>query len=152
LRTLAIPLRQGRWFDRRDGPETPRVTVISEAMASREFPGENPVGRQLYHGNHNVNPPMEIIGVVADVRYEGLDRPGSPAFYELSDQVPFRPMWLLVRTAQPAQTVIAPVRSQIRSLDPDVPVDRIGTMTEALSESVSLPRFRSFLMTAFAAS
>ena len=60
-------------------------------------------------------------------------------------------MWLLVRTQGDAAASASAVRHQIHSLDPNVPVDRVGTMAQALSDSVSLPRFRSILMTVFAA-
>jgi putative ABC transport system permease protein len=121
-------------------------------MARRHFPGENPVGQRLKHGHRSLaNPYMEIIGVVGDVKYLGLDNEPTPVYYELSAQVPSRPMWLLVRTHGDAESVAAAVRAEIRSLDPNVPVDRFGTMAQALSESVSLPRFRSLLMGVFAA-
>ncbi|MEX2263379.1 MAG: ABC transporter permease [Bryobacteraceae bacterium] len=152
FRTLGIPLLRGRWFDGRDRADSPRVTVISEAMARRHFPGENPVGQRLKHGHRSLaNPYMEIIGVVGDVKYQGLDSENTLVYYELTSQVPSRPMWLLVRTRGDAQALAPAVRQEIRSLDPGVPIDRVGTMSQALSESVSLPRFRSLLMTVFAA-
>ena len=121
-------------------------------MARRHFPGENPVGQRLKHGHRSLaNPYMEIIGVVGNVKYLGLDNENTPVYYELSAQVPARPMWLLVRTKGDAQSLASAVRGEIRNLDPNVPVDRVGTMAQALSESVALPRFRSFLMSVFAA-
>jgi putative ABC transport system permease protein len=151
FKTLGIPLLRGRWFDGRDRADSPRVTVISEAMARRHFAGENPVGQRLKHGHRSLaNPYMEIIGVVGDVKYLGLDNQATPVYYQLSAQVPSRPMWLLVRTKGDAQSMASAVRGEIRSLDSDVPVDRVGTMAQALAESVSLPRFRSFLMGVFA--
>lgn len=144
--TLGIPLLRGRWFDERDQRDSPRVTIISEALARRHFPGENPVGRRLKHGSY-----MEIIGVVGDVKYQGVHNEDTPAYYELSAQVPTRPMWLLVRGRGDVQTLTMAIRREIRSLDPDVPVDRVGTMAQVLAESVSLPRFRSLLMSVFAA-
>jgi predicted permease len=93
LKTLGIPLLRGRWFGGRDRADTPRVTVISEAMARRHFPGENPVGQRLKHGSRSLaNPYMEIAGVVGDVKYQGLDQEHEPVYYELSSQVPSRPM------------------------------------------------------------
>ena len=152
FKTLGIPLIRGRWFDNRDTADSPRVTVISETMARRYFLNEDPIGRRLKHGGRALtNPYMEIIGVVGDVKYQGLDGENEPVYYEASSQVPARPMWVLVRTHADAQSVISAVRKEIRELDPDVPVARVGTMAEALSESVSLPRFRALLMGIFAA-
>jgi putative ABC transport system permease protein len=84
------------------------------------------------------------------VKYQGLELDAEPVFYQLASQSPFWDMWLLVRTRGRADALAPMVRQEIRALDPGVPVDRIGTMTDALAESVSLPRFRSLLMTTFA--
>jgi predicted permease len=153
-KTLGIPLLRGRWFDGQDRADTPRVTVISESMARKHFSGENPVGRRMKYGGptQSWHPYMEIIGVVGDVKYLGLDRDSGAVFYELSFRIPFRDMWLLVRTQGEAQPLAAAVRREIHSLDPNVPVDRVGTMAQALADSVTLPRFRSLLMGVFAAS
>lgn len=94
---------------------------------------------------------MKIIGVVASVKYQGVHNEDTPVYYELSAQVPARPMWLLVRVNGDAQALTAAVRREIRNLDPNVPIDRFGTMAGAMGQSVSLPRFRSFLMGVFAA-
>ena len=85
FKTLGIPLLRGRWFDRRDTADSPRVTVISETMARRHFPGEDPIGRGLKHGGRALtNPYMEIIGVVGDVKYQGLGGENEPVYYEVS--------------------------------------------------------------------
>ncbi|MEX2263378.1 MAG: ABC transporter permease [Bryobacteraceae bacterium] len=152
-KTLGVPLLRGRWFDSRDRADTPRVTVISESMARKHFSGENPVGRRMKYGGptQTWHPYMEIIGVVGDVKYLGLDRDSGAVFYELSLRMPLRDMWLLVRTQGETQPLAAAVRREIHGLDPNVPVDRVDTMARALAESVALPRFRSLLMAVFAA-
>jgi putative ABC transport system permease protein len=153
-KTLGIRLLGGRWFDGTDRADSPRVTVISQSMADRHFAGENPVGRRMKFGGptQTSHPYMEIIGVVDDVKYRGLERDSGAVFYELFFRIPFRDMWLLVRTTNEVQPLAAAVRREIRRLDPNVPVDRVGTMADALANSVTLPRFRSFLMAVFAAS
>ena len=145
FKALGVPLLRGRWFDHQDTADSKPVTVISDAMVRRHFPGENPIGQRLKQSG---SPYMEIVGVVGDVKYQGLDRENEPAFYQLS----FRggDMWLLVRTRGDAQAMAAVVRQEIRALDAGVPVDRVGAMAQALAESVSLQRFRSLLMTVFA--
>ncbi|MGH9627770.1 MAG: ADOP family duplicated permease, partial [Bryobacteraceae bacterium] len=154
LKTLGIPLLQGRWFDSSDRADTPRVTVISEGMARKHFSGEDPVGRRIKYGgpSQTWHPYMEIIGVVGDVKYLGVDRDSGAVFYELFFQMPLRDMWLVVRTHGEAQALAAAVRREIQSLDPNVPIDRVGTLADALADSVTLPRFRSLLMAVFAAS
>jgi putative ABC transport system permease protein len=147
FKTLGIPLLRGRSFDRQDTPSSPRVTVISDAMARRHFVSENPIGQRIRFGGQS----LEIIGVVGDVRYRGLHRDNEPTFYQLASQAERgEDMWLLMRTSRNAGALSATVRQEIRSLDPGVPVDRIGTMAGALSQSVALLHFRSLLMTVFA--
>jgi predicted permease len=152
FKTLGIPLVRGRVFDQRDTANSPRVTVISTAMARRHFPGEDPIGQRLKHGGRSLkNPWMEIVGIVGDAKYQGLGEEPAPVYYELSVQVPFRPMWLVVRTKTDARALAPAVREEIRKLDSDVVAERVTTMADAVSASVSMPRFRSLLMTAFAA-
>jgi putative ABC transport system permease protein len=145
--TLGIPLRSGRWFSDADLPGGAPVAVVSEALARRDFPGENPIGQRIRYGRL-----LEIVGVVGDVKYRGLHRDDEPTFYQLaSQQSELWDLWLMVRLTGHAQGQIAAVRQAVRELDPGVPVDRIGTMASAMSESIALSRFRSFLMTTFAA-
>jgi putative ABC transport system permease protein len=146
FRALGIPLLRGRWFDYQDTATSPRVTVISDAMARRHFPGENPLGQRLRFWGQ----PLEIVGVVGDVKYQGLERENEPIFYQLSSQNQSWDMWLVLRTQGGPQALAETIRREIRGLDSNVPVDRIGTMGQVLSESVALPRFRSLLMTVFA--
>jgi putative ABC transport system permease protein len=151
FRTLQIPLLRGRNFDDRDTPTSPPVTIISENLARRYFPGEDPVGKRLKHGGpQSTNPCMEIVGVVADVKYEGAGSPDEPVYYESSSQVPGRPMWLVVRTHHDPHPLIPAIRNRVAALDGNVPISHIGTMDESMYASVALPRFRSILMGAFA--
>jgi putative ABC transport system permease protein len=151
FRTLGIPVLRGRVFDRRDKPGSPGVVVISEALARKYFPGENPIGQRLKHGGPSLNNPYsEIIGVVADVKYQGLAGETAPVYYESADQYSSPPMWLVVRTAGPARQWLTAVRAEIRAIDRNVPVARAGSMEDALHESVALPQFRTAVMAIFA--
>ena len=151
--TLGIPVLRGRVFGRRDKPGSPGVVVISEALARRYFPGEDPIGKRLKHGGPSLNNPYwEIIGVVADVKYEGLGGELVPVYYESADQYTAGPMWLVVRTAGHAQHWLTAARAEIRAIDPNVPVARAGSMEEALHESIAIPQFRTTVMVIFAVS
>jgi hypothetical protein len=91
------------------------VTVISDAtMARRHFARENLVGQRFRYGGR----PLEIIGVVGDVKYQGLERENEPVFYQLSSHAQCWDMWLLVRPLGDSQALTATVRNEIRSLDP----------------------------------
>lgn len=151
FKTLQVPLLRGRLFDDRDTPTSPPVTVISENLARRYFPGEDPVGKHLKHGGpQSNNPYMEIVGVVADVKYEGAGAPDEPVYYESSSQNPDRPMWLVVRSNEDPHQLIPAIRNRVAALDGNVPISHTGTMDESMYASVALPRFRSILMGAFA--
>lgn len=150
LKTLGIRLLRGRWFDRGDHLESARVTVISDALARQFLPGEDPVGKRLPH--RPGSPFMEIVGVVSDVKYQGLHNRAAVVYYESSAQVPTRSMWLLVRSpGSDAAALVMDVRREISTLDANVPVERVKTMSQGLADSVSSPRFRSMLMAVFAA-
>jgi hypothetical protein len=128
-----------------------RVTIVSQDLARRYFPGEDPIGKRLKHGGpQSTNPYMEIVGVVGDVKYQGVAVPDEPVYYEASSQSPERPMWLVVRAQSDAHLLISAIRSNIEAIDSNVPVSNVGTMAEAMYETVALPRFRSVLMGAFA--
>jgi predicted permease len=149
--TLGIPLLRGRNFDARDRIGSPRVTIVSETMARRYFPGENPLGQRLKHGGPGLNNPyMEIVGVVGDVKYSGLGRAAEPVYYEAAAQNVSRPMWLVVRTRDLAAAAAPAVSAQIRSIDPGVPISELNPMSRFLYDSVELPRFRASLMGGFA--
>ncbi|MGA8728216.1 MAG: ABC transporter permease [Terracidiphilus sp.] len=151
FKTLQIPLLRGRSFDGRDTMTSPRVTIISQDLARRYFPGEDPIGKQLKHGGpQSNNPYMEIVGVAADVKYEGMAVPDEPVYYQASSQSPDRPMWLVVRAQGDTNPLFSAIRSNIAAIDSNVPVSNVGTMAEAMYETVALPRFRSALMGTFA--
>jgi predicted permease len=151
FRTLGIPLLRGRVFDQRDRRGSPDVVVISEALARRYFPGEDPIGKRMKHGGPSLNNPyVEIVGVVGDVKYQGPAGRPAPVYYESAEQNPSRPMWLVVRTNGHARQWLGAVQAEIRAIDRNVPVARAGSMSEAMQESVALPRFRSTVMAIFA--
>jgi putative ABC transport system permease protein len=151
FKALGIPVLRGRVFDQRDTIDSPGVMVISETMARRYFPGEDPVGQKLKHGGPSLNNAhQEIIGVVGDVKYEGLGQANAPVYYESAEQSPSRPMWVLARTTGPARQWLAAVQAEIRAIDRNVPIAEAGSMEEALAESVAAPRFRSTLLALFA--
>jgi predicted permease len=151
FRTLGIPLLRGRYFDAGDRIGSPRVAIISETMARRYFPAENPIGKRMKHGGPHQNLPyMEIVGVVGDVKYGGLDRANEPVYYEPAAQSTSRPMWLVVRTRGAAATTASSISAQIRSIDASVPISELDPMSRVLYDSVELPRFRAWLMGGFA--
>ncbi|HET9284963.1 MAG TPA: ABC transporter permease [Candidatus Angelobacter sp.] len=122
--TMGIPLVRGRLFDDRDSSDAPHVAVISESLARKKWPGQDPLGRMIEFGNMDGDPRlMTIVGVVGDVREESLEKPPHPTIYVNYRQRPQRTgsFSMVVRTTGDPATVISSVRKIVRELNPDVP-------------------------------
>ncbi|HEX3160420.1 MAG TPA: ABC transporter permease [Gemmatimonadaceae bacterium] len=147
---LGVPLVEGRLFDEADDADAPPVVLVSHAWARRYFPGESAIGKRMYVGGCRECVPSTVVGVVGDVKYEGLAGSGE-AVYESVLQAPQSSLYLVVRTAVAPSSVVSPIRERLRSLDPDVPVRDLTTMEERLATSIANPRRLTWLLGAFAA-
>jgi putative ABC transport system permease protein len=146
--TLGIPLLRGRLFTLADVADSPWVVVINDSMARLYWGSKNPIGERLHFDGPTWR---TVIGVVGDVRHEGLDGEPSPEMYMPVDQaanVESGPT-IVVRTALAASSAAGTVREAISAIDPEFPVDRIETMEQLLSRSVAQPRFRTTILLAF---
>jgi predicted lysophospholipase L1 biosynthesis ABC-type transport system permease subunit len=129
------------------------VVIISESMARRYFPNDNPIGRRLKASGPDLHdtPFMEIVGVVGGVRYTGLDSDPADAYYQpYAQTLYYQRTNLVVRANGPAAALATSLRREIRELDPDTVVSDVVTMDEALGASVVGPRFRTLLVGGFA--
>jgi predicted permease len=152
--TMGIPLRAGRDFTAQDTAEAPKVAIISERIVRECFPGGSTeaLGRRV-RGDEG-GEWRTVIGVVADVRQQGLDRDVKPMIYSPFQQEPDSPFLLrfvsfVARTATPA-SVVEGIRAEIRRAAPDLPIAATVTMDEAVAASVAAPRFRTLLLGLFA--
>ena len=148
FRTLSTPILQGRPFSDSDRQGGPLVVIINETLARRFFPDEKPVGRRLRQNREN--PWMEIVGVVGDVRYGGLDAPPFPALYVPYLQHGWPGAYLVVRATRDALALAPSVRNAVWSLDKEIPVTEMKTAEQRIQESVAAPRFRTLLIGIFA--
>jgi putative ABC transport system permease protein len=146
---LRIPVKVGRAFNAHDTKTSPAVAMISESMARQFYRGENPIGQHLTVGNGS-NKPAEIVGIVGDVRDQELESTGRPAIYFPATQDSFGSMYFGVRTAADPEALIAPVRAAIRAIDPELPLDAVGTVDGSVSKSLAQRRFSMLLMAIFA--
>jgi putative ABC transport system permease protein len=157
--TIGVPLREGRDFTsadegvldltRRQDPARPLTLIVNQALVDRFLPGVNPLGQRLaiFWGQTLVG---EIVGVVGNVRYQSLAEQAEPTFYWPEAQRPHGDMHLLIRTAgQPADWVGA-VCGAVRSVDRNVPVADVQTLTDVVALSSSRIRFSLVLLGAFA--
>ena len=148
FKTLKIPIRAGRDFDRTDTPERPLVAIINETLARAAFPGESPLGRFIRLNSRA--PWMEIVGVVADMRWQGPGQSSQPVIFAASTQGIGGSLSIFVRTSLDEKSIEGALRTLLHDANPTVPV-RSETMEELFSYSLAYPRFRTRLIGAFAA-
>jgi putative ABC transport system permease protein len=151
FRVMRIPLLDGRTFEKHDIQTAPRVALISKAFARMYFPDEDPIGKAIKFGF----PPdgdavRQIVGVVGDVRDQTLGSAPGPMMYVPFAQAPFPGADVVVRSSLDAGSVAAALRRVTATLDKDLPVSAVGTMSQVVDASVAQPRFRTFLLALFA--
>jgi putative ABC transport system permease protein len=155
FRTMGIPLLKGRDFNTQDEADTPLVGVINEAMARQYFPDENPLGARIWWARAEGEPRwITIVGVVGDVKHFGLDQPEMPAIYTPYAQLLHswkRWMNVVVRSEGDPATIANMVKGQIWTVDKELPVTKVRTMTEVMASSVASQRFMMLLLGIFAA-
>jgi len=147
---IGIPLKQGRFFNDYDREKSVPVIIISEAMARRFWPGENPIGKRLTPSFHSEQGPREIVGVVGDVKARGLDSDASTMMYLPFKQSPRPFMSFVVRTSANPESLIQPVSKAIYSIDKEQALTDVRTMDQVLTESLSGRRFNMTLLLTFA--
>jgi predicted permease len=151
FRVMGIPLLSGRTFDQRDAMSSPRVTLISKAMARIYFRDQDPIGHQLTFGfPPEPTMPRQIIGVVGDVRDTSLGADPGPMMYVPFAQAPFPGAVLVAKSAVGTAGFASAIRRTVQGLDKDLPVTDIAEMPQVLDASVSQERFRTGLLALFA--
>ncbi|MGZ4858890.1 MAG: ADOP family duplicated permease [Candidatus Angelobacter sp.] len=149
--TLHIRLNAGRLFTENDDKGATRVVIINDALARRYFPGQNPLGKVLKFGP-DPDDQCQITGIVANTRDVQLKAAPRPQVYLSLLQSPDPSVHLFLRTtSSEPMALAADLRKAVWSLDKDLPVSHVQTMTEIISKSVAEPRFRTWLLGIFAA-
>jgi len=149
FRTLRIPLRRGRLFTSADTWESPGVVLITESLAKRFWPGEDPIGKRLL-SSFVPEKTREVVGIVGDVKQRGLDyREPVPEMYYPASQVPAYRIDFAIRSTV---TGIGPAAvAAIHAVDAGLPVQRVGPMEATILRSLSRQRFGVLLLGSFAA-
>ena len=157
LKAMGTHLIEGRGFTERDNEGATPVAIISETVARRYFPHTSPLGSHLtvlarvYSGkNSGSSQPLEIVGVVKDVRNDDLWRPEAAVYVPFS-QNPVPSVFLAVKTAVPPMSVVPALRDAVLSLDKEQPVNDIRTMNEIVSDTYGAIRFPMTLLWVFSA-
>ena len=149
FRAIQIPLHRGRFLNQRDTGESPLAAVINEATAKRYWPNQDPVGATGHFG-HVKGDPFQVVGVIGNVRNNGLDSPPLPEIYLPALVVPVNPMNFVVRSALPEADLVRQVRAAIRAVNPAQPIQNVRMMTAVIEESVAVKRIASYVMIFFA--
>lgn len=149
FQVMGIPLR-GRAFTYQDEKDKPGAVIINEALASRCWPGENPLGKHLTIGPEG-KASREVVGVVKNVKHSALEERVKPELFLPFTQVYNHYMVVVLRTESDPLRLAAALTKRVHDVDKDQPVANIKTMGELISVSVARSRFSMFLMTVFAA-
>jgi putative ABC transport system permease protein len=151
--TLGIPLLRGRQLADRDDAAAPLVVVVSEELARRAFPGDNPVGRRLRVGatRDPETPWRTVVGVVGGVRDNALAKPPDPEIYMPLAQQPTRGLQVVIRGAAGSDGLPEILRRTVATLDPAQPIGGLGPLAEQVRSTLGPERFLSGLLAAFAA-
>ncbi len=158
--TIGIPLLRGRLFDERDIAGAARVVLVSESMAEKFWPGEDPLGARMTYNRGIPDEDRqdvggigsrEIVGIVGDVKHLDLDEERIPMFYTPQPQEPsFHTMTLVVRASPGADALASGISRELRAVDPEIPLYSVRTLHEVLEGSVSEERFRARVLGLFA--
>jgi putative ABC transport system permease protein len=155
FRVMRIPLLKGRDFTKQDREGAPLVGVINDAMAREYFPNGDAIGSRVRWARQEGEPQwLTIVGVVGDVKHFGLEQPEMPAIYTPYAQLtqPWkRWMSVVVRSDGDPATIANMVKGQIWTVDKELPVTKVRTMTEVMASSVASQRFMMLLLGIFAA-
>jgi putative ABC transport system permease protein len=153
---LGIPLIRGRHFDRTDAENTPGVVLINETLARTYFGGDDAVGQRIQSGLPG-SAWCTIVGIVRDVKHQGLDAQDKPETYYHYLQVP--PAWMsfvegamtvVLRTGPEPDSLAAAARGEVGKMDPSLAVFDVRSMESLLNSSLAQPRFRTTLLGVFA--
>ena len=169
FRALGIPIVAGREFNDRDIDGAPSVVMVSDSLARRYWPDQDPLGRRVKWGNKEFRSPwMTVVGVVGDVRQRGLDTAPPPTIYvpnlQLGDPIKTlvgvslrdlmtsdaRSIDLVARSASGVADLSNALRAAVWTVDPNQPVTRVKTMEQVLDDTMVVQRFTTWLLTGFA--
>ena len=151
LKTFGIPLLAGRDFDGRDQFDKPLVVILSKSTAQKLYPGEDPIGKQIFFGtDNNTGLPTEVIGIVGDVRSIRLEQANDIEFYRPWSQRSNQFLAVAVKTAFKPDAATSTVKNALAKVDPALPIIQPKTMNEIIDQSLGQRRLTMTLLGVFA--
>lgn len=160
FRALGVPLVKGRFFNANDNADAPGVIIVNDALARRQWPGEDPIGQSVISpitvigpmGRSLMKRPLfQVVGVVASVKNSTLVRDAEPAIYFNFRQFPFRGLHIVVKGSGDPAALLATLRTSVQRLDPNLPLASARTVDRIIGEATDRPRALMLLMGIFAA-
>jgi len=148
---MRTPLVRGRLFTENDEAGKEPIAIIDETTARRYWGNRDPLGRRLRFGQNANLPWLSIVGIVKDIKHDGLDVDGVPHIYVSMYQRPSRVMSIVLRTSLPASLLEPQIRREVQSVDPGLPLFNVRSMREVLDDSLAPRRFSSAMVGGFAA-
>jgi putative ABC transport system permease protein len=138
FRTLHIPLLKGRLLTAQDGPNAELTLVVSQSLANRIWPNQDPIGKRIMFGRAGSNEPWKtVVGVVGDIHSSPFDRTPSPTAYLSFAQLPIASSCVVVRGSGDPVGLATAVRAAVRSVDADQPPYDMRTLAQLISDDVS---------------
>jgi putative ABC transport system permease protein len=152
FRLLHVPIIKGREFTERDRAGATQAVIINEALARREFPDEDPIGKRMSigYGNGKTRTEPFIVGIVKDMKITDIRGDAEPQYYLPFAQLPFSSVSLALRTAGDPGQLTATVRAVMKDLDPDIALFNVRPFKEVVVTSIAQSRFNAVLLGAFA--
>lgn len=152
FKVMQTPLVRGRFLAETDEPEKPIVAMIDESTARRYWQSEDPIGRQIKIGPRAAQRTtvVNVVGLVKDIKHDGLDKDGVPHIYISAYQRPGKVLSVVVRTSLAASALEPQIRHEIQNVDPALPVFGVRRMDEVIDASLAPRRFAAELVGTFA--
>ncbi len=148
--TMGIAVADGRGFEEQDHATAPRVVIVNETLARRQFPGESAVGKRINVNGAESPVWREIVGVAADIRNFGIREESRMAMYAPYDQVPTSVVFPVLRTELAPESIVPLVRRAVAGIDPNLAVAEVLTMDEIVATSIAQDRVVATLLSLFA--
>jgi putative ABC transport system permease protein len=150
FQVMQIPLTEGRYLNETDNADSPPVIVVNQNLARRWWPTQSALGKRIKPGRPETDEPYrEIVGVVGDVKQDGLEAPQLPEMFWPVAQAPRQAMTLVVRTSTDPMSMAAAATREIHTIDPDLPVAKVQPMSRYLSDTLARRRFSTLLLGIF---
>jgi putative ABC transport system permease protein len=151
FKIIQTPLVRGRFFNESDQADALPAAIVDEATARRFWPDRDAVGRRLGLGRYWTVPWLTVVGVIKDIKQDGLDINGVPHIYTSVYQDRGRDLNLVLRTSVAPLLLEAQIRSEVQAVDPGLPVFNIRAMNDVMESSLAQRRFSAELVAVFAA-